>query len=94
MNSRRITELLTTIGLSDDLLQSAGDDWQLRADLGLSSAETLQLQSLLEKLGCTGFSLWDTHDHSLEELEQLIEATSKTEASDCHSTVNHRGGDQ
>ncbi|KVD82539.1 hypothetical protein WS62_23160 [Burkholderia sp. ABCPW 14] len=72
MASTQIIGLLTEIGLSAELLQSAESDWQLRADLGLSSAETLALQVRLEQLGCTGFSLWDKHDHSLEELDRLI----------------------
>ncbi|KGS01918.1 MULTISPECIES: hypothetical protein [Burkholderia] len=72
MASMQIIGLLTEIGLAAELLQSAECDWQLRADLGLSSAETLELQVRLERLGCIGFSLWDKHDHSLEELDKLI----------------------
>ncbi|MDN7671435.1 hypothetical protein QZM22_02590 [Burkholderia oklahomensis] len=72
MASTQIIGLLTEVGLAAELLQSAESDWQLRADLGLSSAETQKLQVRLEQLGCTGFSLWDKHDHSLEELNKLI----------------------
>lgn len=72
----RIIGLLTGMGLPSELLHSAGSDWQLRADLGLSSAETLELQLQLEQLGCTRFSLWDSHDYTLRELEQLIDAAT------------------
>ncbi|AJY38756.1 hypothetical protein BW21_4870 [Burkholderia humptydooensis] len=74
MTSGRIIGLLTEIGLQPELLRTAASDWQLRADLGLSSAETFKLQRMLEQLGCVGFSLWGTHDHSLQELEQLIDS--------------------
>jgi hypothetical protein len=76
MASTRIIGLLTEIGLPSGLLDSAESDWQLRADLGLSSAETLELQLRLEQAGCTGFSLWDKHDHSLDELERLLASAS------------------
>ncbi|OTA20792.1 hypothetical protein Xbed_01042 [Xenorhabdus beddingii] len=92
MNTKRIIALLATVGLPDDLLKSAGDDWRLRDDLSLSSAETLHLQILLEDLRCTGFSLWDTHDHSLEELEQLIDAVPEILALDNVSTINNSEG--
>ncbi len=81
MVSTRVIALLKEIGLPAELLASAADDWELRADLGLSSAETLELQLMLEQLGCVGFSLWDTHDHALRELEQLIETASAAAAS-------------
>ncbi|WP_203234270.1 hypothetical protein [Burkholderia mayonis] len=87
MASTQIIGLLTEIGLSAELLQSAESDWQLRADLGLSSAETLALQVRLERLGCTGFSLWDKHDHSLEELDRLIASILDGAARSRHSVA-------
>lgn len=90
MASTRIIGLLTEIGLPLGLLESAECDWQLRADLGLSSAETLDLQLRLEQAGCTGFSLWDTHDHTLEELERLIASAASDgaeRAADCIGAV-------
>lgn len=78
MTSTRVIVLLKEIGLPPDLLASAAADWRLRTDLGLSSAETLELQLMLEQLGCSGFSLWDTHDHTLGELERLIESAHAT----------------
>lgn len=87
----RVIDLLITIGLPQDLLQSAEGDWQLRTDLGLSSAETLMLQVQLEQQGCTGFNLWDTHDYSLKELETLINTTvSDTESSRGHKEVSNQ----
>lgn len=76
MKSKRIIELLIHVGLPEDLLLAATDGWRLRNDLGLSSAETLHLQMLLEQIGCKNFSLWDTYDYSLEELEFLINLVS------------------
>ncbi|WP_311567895.1 hypothetical protein [Photobacterium arenosum] len=90
MKATRVIDLLITIGLPQDLLQSAESDWQLRTDLGLSSAETLQLQIQLEQLGCTGFSLWDTHDYSLQELESMISTTKENAHFSLNRTeVNH-----
>ena len=79
MTSTRVIALLNQIGLPPELLASAAGDWRLRTDLGLSSAETLELQLMLEQLGCGGFSLWDTHDHTLRELERLIESAHATD---------------
>lgn len=79
MTSTQVIVLLKEIGLPPELLASAAGDWRLRTDLGLSSAETLELQLMLEQLGCGGFSLWDTHDHTLRELERLIESAHATE---------------
>ncbi|CAM3823334.1 hypothetical protein [Xenorhabdus thuongxuanensis] len=89
MNTKRIIGLLAAVGLPDDLLKSAGNDWRLRDDLGLNSAETLHLQILLEDLRCTGFSLWDTHDHSLEELEQLIDTVPEVPTLGNVPTINN-----
>ncbi|NMX66142.1 hypothetical protein HBO15_02185 [Pseudomonas sp. WS 5111] len=79
MTSTQVIVLLKEIGLPPELLASAAGDWRLRTDLGLSSAETLELQLMLEQLGCGGFSLWDTHDHTLRELERLIESAHATD---------------
>lgn len=90
MTGTRIINLLVKIGLPPDLLHSAESDWQLRTDLGLSSAETLHLQVQLEQLGCTGFNLWDTHDYSLQELETMITAPEENAHSALgRSEVNH-----
>ena len=81
MAAPKIIERLSRQGLPAELLAQATGDWRLRADLGLSSAETYALQLDLEQAGCSGLALWDHHEYSLDELDRLLsKADSRTTA--------------
>jgi 2,3-dihydroxybenzoate-AMP ligase len=67
----QIREILVHIGLEHVELEPGT---RLRADLGLDSSETTQLESqLAERLG-TRVDLWDEHDYTLGELAELVAA--------------------
>jgi 2,3-dihydroxybenzoate-AMP ligase len=74
MTITSISALLHDIGLTHVDLEP---DTRLRADLGLDSAETTQLESkLAEHLGVQ-VDLWDEHDYTLGELSALVGNSSR-----------------
>ncbi|MFF7231139.1 phosphopantetheine-binding protein [Streptomyces sioyaensis] len=67
-----VTETLADIGFDEAELAEATADWQLRAELGLSSVETTELQlALKQRFGVT-VDLWDQDDYTLGRLAELI----------------------
>ncbi|MCZ0995632.1 acyl carrier protein [Streptomyces noursei] len=67
-----VTATLVEIGLDETELAEATTDWKLRAELGLSSVETTELQlALKQRFGVT-VDLWDQDDYTLGQLAELV----------------------
>ncbi|MGB3443604.1 MAG: acyl carrier protein [Actinophytocola sp.] len=64
-----VRHILVEIGVQEDAL---APDRALRADLGLDSTETTELGLALEKWHGVTVDLWDRHDYTIEELDQLV----------------------
>ncbi|CQD48420.1 Uncharacterised protein [Yersinia intermedia] len=71
MNFDNIISLLCEVGVPEDVLSDADGSWQLRRDLGLSSAETVAFQARLQHQTGKQFSLWGCRDYSLDEIISL-----------------------
>ncbi|WP_063772677.1 phosphopantetheine-binding protein [Streptomyces sp. CT34] len=69
---RAVTETLVEIGFDEGELAEAGEDWKLRAELGLSSVETTELQLALKQRFAVTVDLWDQDDYTLGRLAELI----------------------
>jgi hypothetical protein len=72
MNMDTLITILNEIGIPDEVLMDVDSSWQLRQDLGLSSAETVALQSRLWEEFAISVSLWGRHDYSLDEILSLV----------------------
>ncbi|MDF3293946.1 acyl carrier protein [Streptomyces silvisoli] len=70
---KSVREVLSDI-VDTDTLEDAGPDVRLRADLGLNSVETTDLQLELKKQFGLDIDLWDQEDYSLGELAERITA--------------------
>ena len=71
-----LLKILAGIGIDDDLLEQATGDWQLRADLALSSAETTALHQRIKETTGRSMPLWGEDDLSLSTLIHLTEDTA------------------
>jgi len=67
-----VTEILVEIGFDETELSQATADWKLRAELGLSSVETIELQLALKQQFGVTVDLWDQDDYTLGRLAELI----------------------
>lgn len=63
-----IIKILSGMGVDPELLQQTQADWQLRADLALTSAETTALYHRLKDLTGVSAPLWGEEDLSLKAL--------------------------
>ncbi|WJV54747.1 phosphopantetheine-binding protein [Pectobacteriaceae bacterium CE70] len=71
MNIETLITMLAEIGVPNEVLEDADGSWQLRQDLGLTSAETVALQVRLQKQFDAPVSLWSSHDYTLDEIVSL-----------------------
>ncbi|WP_078897713.1 acyl carrier protein [Streptomyces rimosus] len=67
-----VLRALSDIGLDAALLDEAGPDARLRAELGLDSVETTDLQLELKKRFGVEIDLWDQEDYTLAQLAERI----------------------
>lgn len=74
----RVRGILVGIGVEDADLDPHA---RLRADLGLDSTETTQLEIELTEAFGARVDLWDAHDHTLAELAELAEAGGRAAGS-------------
>lgn len=72
MTFERFIALLVQVGIPEEILNEADENWQIRHDLALTSAETVALQAKIEHLAPLGFSLWGAEDYSLGEIISLL----------------------
>ncbi|KNB50303.1 hypothetical protein AC230_23740 [Streptomyces caatingaensis] len=69
-----VHRVLTDIGLDPAILEEAGPHARLRAELGLDSVETTDLQLELGKRFGLDIDLWDREDYTLADLAGRIAA--------------------
>ncbi len=72
MSMNDVLRALSDIGLDAALLDEAGPDVRLRAELGLDSVETTDLQLELKKRFGVEIDLWDQEDYTLGQLAERI----------------------
>lgn len=72
-SSEQVRQILVDIGIENAALRG---DARLRADLGLDSTETAQLEiELAERIGVRP-NLWDQHDYTVQELTDIADETA------------------
>lgn len=64
-----VRNILADIGIDSAAVRA---DSRLRADLGLDSTETTQLEIELRERDAAGVDLWDAHDYAVAELAELL----------------------
>ncbi|MEU8683408.1 phosphopantetheine-binding protein [Streptomyces sp. NPDC048611] len=84
----RVRGILADIGVDDGILTPEA---RLRADLGLDSTETTELELEFTEAFGVRVDLWDAHDHSLAELAELAATGSGAgQATGLRSEGTHR----
>ncbi len=63
-----LKQLLLDIGIAEQTLTEIGPGTRLRADLGLSSVETTDLEIRLRERFGVRINLWDKADYTMEQL--------------------------
>ncbi|WP_445398916.1 acyl carrier protein [Streptomyces sp. LE64] len=72
-----LKELLVDIGIAETRLDQIQPDTRLRADLGLSSLETTDLEIQLRERYDVRINLWDQVDYSVGQLADGIRETPR-----------------
>lgn len=72
MPMNAVQKVLSDIGLDATALAESGPETRLRAELGLTSIETTDLQLELKKRFGLEIDLWDQEDYTLGDLTDRV----------------------